>query len=149
MVTPEDIALYGPLTDKIGKRSFNLDLISVNKKGIVAKLSGITAREAAEAIKGVELYLSRDKLPRLEDDEYYYADLVGLKVKNTNGKIIGIIRMVDNYGAGEIIEVDLLDGGSVMYKVSQKVVLEIDLKNRYIVVDPPIEIFAQKNNAEE
>jgi 16S rRNA processing protein RimM len=148
MVFPKDIAAYGLLTDKNGKRSFNLDLISNNKKGLVAKLSGVTDRNASEAMRGVELYLSRDLLPKLEDDEFYYTDLVGLKVENTNGETIGIVSMVDNYGAGEIIEVDLQDGGTEMYKISQEVVPEIDMENGRIVVDPPIDVFAQKNHDE-
>ena len=149
MVLPEDIAAYGPLTDKNSKRSFNLDLISNNKKGLVAKLSGVTDRNASEAMRGVELYLSRDLLPKLEDDEFYYADLVGLKVENTNGDTIGIVSMVDNYGAGEIIEVDLQDGGTEMYKISPEVVPEIDMENGRIVVDPPIDVFGQKNHDEQ
>ena len=145
MVSSNDIAAYGPLTDKDGKQSFILDLISSNKKGLVAKLSGVTDRTASEELRGLELYLSRDVLPNLEEDEFYYSDLVGLVVENMNGEIIGIVSMVDNYGAGEIIEVDMEGGGTEMYKMSLGVVPEIDLKNGRIVVNPPFEVLAQKN----
>ena len=149
MVNPGDLAGCGPLTDKNGTKSFVIDLISINQRGLVAKLSGIADREASEAVKGMELYLSRDLLPHLEEDEFYYADLVGLEVKNTNGEMIGNVKMVDNYGAGDIIEVDLLNGGTEMYKISPEVVPEIDLKDGYIIVDPPIEVFAQRNHGKE
>ena len=145
MVVPEDIVAYGPLTDKQGKRSFNLDLVSRNKKGFVAKISGVNDRNTSDTMKGVELYLSRDLLPDLEGDEFYYSDLIGLKVEKPSGEIIGIIGMVDNYGAGDIIEVDLIDGGKEMYKISPEVVPEIDLKNGRIVVDPPDEVFAKRD----
>jgi 16S rRNA processing protein RimM len=145
MVISDDIAAYGPLTDKDGKQSFIIDLISSNKKGLVAKLSGVTDRTASEELRGLELYLSRDLLPNLEEDEFYYSDLVGLVVENMNGEIIGTVSMVDNYGAGEIIEVDLEGGGTEMYKMSLGVVPEIDLKNGRIVVNPPFEVLAQKN----
>jgi 16S rRNA processing protein RimM len=145
MVTSDDIAAYGPLTDKDGKQSFVLDVISSNKKGLVAKLIGITDRTASDELRGLELYLSRDLLPNLEEDEFYYSDLVGLVVENMNGEIIGTVSMVDNYGAGEIIEVDMEGGGTEMYKMSLGVVPEIDLKNGRIVVNPPFEVFAQKN----
>ena len=149
MVNPGDLAGYGPLTDKNGTKSFVIDLISINQRGLVAKLSGIADREASEAVKGMELYLSRDLLPHLEEDEFYYADLVGLEVKNTNGKVIGYVKMVDNYGAGDIVEVDLLNGGAEMYKISPEVVPEINLKNGYIIIDPPIEVFAHRNHDKE
>ena len=91
------------------------------------------------------LKLEKDLLPILEEDEFYYTDLVGLSVKNINGKLMGIVRLVDNYGAGEVMEVDLLDGGTEMYKVCKEVVREIDLKKGCIIIDPPNELFAQKN----
>ena len=146
MVVPEDIVAFGPLTDKQGERSFKLDLISSNKKGFVAKINGVNDRNTSEAMRGIELYLSRDLLPDLEDDEFYYVDLIGLKVENLGGEIIGTVGMVDNYGAGEIIEVDLMDGGKKMYKISPEVIPEIDLKNGRLVVDPPTEFFAQKDH---
>ena len=145
MVVPEDIAAYGPLTDKSGKQNYELDIISSNKRGLVAELIGINNRDASDNIKGLELYLLRDLLPILEEDEFYYTDLVGLSVKNINGKLMGIVRLVDNYGAGEVMEVDLLDGGTEMYKVCKEVVREIDLKKGCIIIDPPNELFAQKN----
>ena len=139
MVVSDDITAFGPLTDKNGERSFKLDLISSNKKGIVAKLSGITDRTASEELRGLELYLLRDLLPDLEEDEFYYSDLIGLLVENINGEIIGTVGMVDNYGAGEVLEVNLRGGGTEMYRVSSGVVPKIEIKNGRIVVNPPLE----------
>ena len=143
-VVSEDIFVYGPLTDKDGKRSFALELVSSSKKGLIVKLEGVTTRDASEALRGIELYLSRDLLPNLKEDEFYYSDLIGLVVENTDGEIIGNVSMVDNYGAGEIIEVDLQVGGTAMYRMSLEVVPEIDLKNGRIVVDPPTEVLTSK-----
>ena len=144
MVVSEDIVVHGPLTDKNGKRSFVLELVSSSKKGLVAKLEGVTTRDASEALKGLELYLSRDLLPNLKEDEFYYSDLIGLVVENTNGEIVGTVSMVDNYGAGEIIEVDLREGGTAMYRMSLGVIPEIDLKNGRIVVNSPTEVLTSK-----
>ena len=143
-VVSEDIFVHGPLTDKDGKRSFALELVSSSKKGLIVKLEGVTTRDASEALRGIELYLSRDLLPNLKEDEFYYSDLIGLVVENTDGKIIGNVSMVDNYGAGEIIEVDLQVGGTAMYRMSLEVIPEIDLKNGRIVVDPPTEVLTPK-----
>ena len=83
-------------------------------------------------------------MPNLKEDEFYYSDLIGLVVENTDGEIIGNVSMVDNYGAGEIIEVDLQVGGTAMYRMSLEVVPEIDLKNGRIVVNPPTEVLTSK-----
>ena len=143
-VVSEDIFVHGPLTDKDGKRRFALELVSSSKKGLIVKLEGVTTRDASEALRGIELYLSRDLLPNLKEDEFYYSDLIGLVVENTDGEIIGNVSMVDNYGAGEIIEVDLQVGGTAMYRMSLEVVPEIDLKNGRIVVNPPTEVLTSK-----
>ena len=80
----------------------------------------------------------------MKEDEFYYSDLIGLVVENTNGEIVGTVNMVDNYGAGEIIEVDLREGGTAMYRMSLGVIPEIDLKNGRIVVNPPTEVLTSK-----
>ena len=146
---PKDVAAFGPVTDKSGERQFDIRILSANQKGLVVELSGVRGREAAEAIRGTELYMVRDLLPELEEDEFYYSDLVGLVVEDINGAAIGTVSLVDNYGAGEIIEVDLKDGGTEMYPMSREVVPTIDLKNGRVVINPPAEIFADADHDKE
>ena len=148
MVEPADIVAYGPLTDKNGDRKFEIDLVSSNGKGLIANFSGITDRKSSEAIRGLELFLSRDILPELDEDEFYYSDLVGLLAENTNGEKIGVVGLVDNYGAGEIMEVNMEDGGVAIFSMTKDVVLEIDLRNKRVVINPPVEVFANKENLE-
>ena len=146
---PKDVAAFGPVTDKSGKQSFEIRIISAKQKGLVVELSGVRGREAAEAIGGTDLYMSRDLLPELEEDEFYYSDLIGLPVEHQNGEAIGVVSLVDNYGAGEVMEVDLKDGGTEMFQMSREVVPEIDLKNGRVVVNPPIAIYADGNHDED
>ncbi len=146
MVEPSDIGAYGPLTDKNGARKFEIDLLSISEKNLIAKLSGVTDRNSSEAIKGLELFLTRDLLPKLDKDEFYYSDLVGLSVENTEGEVIGVVGSVDNFGAGEIMEVNMKDGAVELLHISRKVVPEIDLRNKRVVIDPPSEVFADKNH---
>ena len=139
---PKDVAAYGPVANKSGEQSFEIRIISSSQKGLIAELSGVNDRNAAEAIQGTELYVSRDKLPELEEDEFYYSDLIGLPVEHIDGGAIGIVSLVDNYGAGEVMEVELKDGGTEMFLMSRDVVPEIDLENGRIVVNPPTEVYA-------
>ena len=145
MENPSDIARFGLLTDKSGRKEFKIELIAEKQRFLIARLSGIEDRNASEAIKGMELFILREMLPELDDDEFYYSDLIGLSVENCDGEIIGVVGAVDNYGAGEILEVNMNDGGVEIFHMSKNVVPLIDLENRRVVIDPPTEIFVANN----
>ncbi len=104
---PDAIADYGPLSDEGGTRSFALRVLHVSNKGVVARISGITGRTAAEHLKGIALYVTRDRLPDPGDDAFYHADLVGLSAVDTSGKTVGKVIAVRNYGAGDLLEIEL------------------------------------------
>ncbi|MBK6467841.1 MAG: 16S rRNA processing protein RimM [Rhodobacter sp.] len=100
-----DIAAYGPLFTRDGTRSFTVKLTRPVAGGLGARLSGVATKEQADALKGTELYVARDRLPRLPDDEFYHADLIGLQVRDTGGAVIGTVIAVHNHGAGDILEI--------------------------------------------
>lgn len=104
---PEDIAGYGALQNEAGDRSYRISVQSVTEKGAIARITGITDRTAAEALKGTRLYVDRDRLPATETNEFYRADLIGLSAVSPAGDVIGEVVAVENYGAGDIIEVRL------------------------------------------
>ena len=100
----DGIADYGPLTDQFGKRH-EIAGLRVTPKGIVARLVGITDRTAAEKLRGVELYVDRTVLPEPDEDEFYVEDLVGLAAYAPDGARIGDVVAIQNYGAGDLVEV--------------------------------------------
>lgn len=102
---PEAIADYGPLWTEDGKRSFEVTLTRPVAGGLGARLSGVATKEAADALRGVQLYADRDRLPSLPDDEFYHADLIGLAVHDPGGVRIGTVRAIHNHGAGDIVEI--------------------------------------------
>src|ERR1700754_1354371 len=75
---PFSVKEYGPLSTKDGSRQFEVTHVREARDHLVATLKGIATRNDAERLNGIELYVSRDKLPATEDDEYYHADLIGL-----------------------------------------------------------------------
>ena len=83
--SPEDIADYAPLTTEDGNRSFDLTLTGQTNNALTARFPGIATKEQADALRGVRLYVPRDRLPSLPDDEFYHADLIGLDVVDTGG----------------------------------------------------------------
>jgi len=104
---PESIAAYGPLTDTARTREYKLKVRRITPKGVIAGIDGVTDRNGAEAVKGHELYIPRDRLPDLDDGEVYHTDLIGLTARAENGEPIGEIVNVANYGGGDLLEVRL------------------------------------------
>ena len=104
---PEEIGIHGPLSDASGGRTFQIEGARPTTKGVVARLKGVPDRNAAEALKGTELYIDRDRLPATTNDEFYHADLIGLDAVDPGGKPLGKIVSVHNFGAGDLLEIRL------------------------------------------
>lgn len=103
--TPSAIASYGPLTNASGTKAYTLHVLRVTDKGIVARIDGVTDRNAAEALRGQELYVDRAKLPPPNSEEFYHADLIGLSAMASDGTQFGKIISVQNFGAGDLLEI--------------------------------------------
>ncbi len=135
---PEDIAAYGPLYSEDGARSFAIRLTRPVAGGLGARISGVSTKEQADALRGVALYVDRAKLPGLPDDEYYHADLIGLEVRDPGGALIGTVRAVHNHGAGDLLEVLAGAGGAtLLLPFTRAIVPTVDLAARRMVVDLP------------
>ncbi len=102
---PADIAAYGPLSDKAGKRTFKIAGLRVTAKSVIARLHGVDDRTAAEKLRNTGLYVKRSQLPDLEPGEYYYEDLAGLAAVDAEGCGLGTVAGVVNYGAGDLVEI--------------------------------------------
>jgi 16S rRNA processing protein RimM len=131
---PDDVAAYGPLYDKQGRRLFNLSIIGPAKGGVIAKADGIDDRDAAEALRGVELFVPRSALPEPDDDEFYYSDLEGLDAFDADGAKLGVVKRVVNHGAGDLIEVEGDKGQLQILPFDKATVPVIDLDNRRLQV---------------
>lgn len=130
---PAGIADYAPLTAEDG-RTFDVKILREVKGGFAVRLSGVSDREAAEALKGTRLYAPRERLPALPDDEYYHADLIGLVVVDTGGADLGKVRAVHDFGAGDVLDVV---GGEKpqMLPFTRAVVPTVDLEAGRLVAD--------------
>lgn len=138
---PLAIAGYGPLTDAKG-RSFAISDVRPAKEVVIARIKGVATREAAEALNGVELFVSRDKLPEAEDeDEFLHADLIGCSVIGPDGAVLGTVTTVENYGAGDLLDIKMPDGRSVLMPFTKAVAPRIDIAARRIEAEPPLGLF--------
>lgn len=138
---PEAIADYGPLWTEDGSRSFTLRLLGPIPNGFSGRLSGITTREEAEALRGQRLYAGRDRLPPPDDDEFYHADLIGIEARDTGGALLGTVAAVLNHGAGDLLEIRRAGADSVLVPFTRAIVPTVDLQAGRVVIDPPEGLF--------
>jgi 16S rRNA processing protein RimM len=108
----EDLGRYKTLD--AGGRTLTLVKLRPGSNGAIARFAEIGDRNAAEAMRGTALTISRDQLPALEEGEYYHADLIGLPCTSSAGAAIGTIVAVENFGAGDVIEIEKPDGKRFM-----------------------------------
>jgi 16S rRNA processing protein RimM len=145
---PADVAAYGPVHDQHGQRLFELKVIGEARGGVLARAPGIDDRNAAEALRGTELFVPRSALPALEADEFYHADLEGLVVERADGLRLGTVRSLDNFGAGDLIEIAAEDGRALSLPFDRRTVPVVDLERGRLVVEPPAELLAGEPSAE-
>ena len=94
---------------------------------MIAAVPGVTDRDAAEALRGQSLYVPRERLPATDEDEFYHEDLVGLMARDGAGRELGRVVAVQNYGAGDILEIDLGQGRSELVPFTRAAVPAVDL----------------------
>jgi 16S rRNA processing protein RimM len=142
---PSAIADYGPLLDPKRKRSLDLKVTGQGDaaKGIViARIEGVADRNAAEALKGVELFVEREKLPATAGpDEFYLADLIGLGAVDKAGAKLGAIVSVDNYGAGDLLLVVPEGGEGFVVPFTKAFVPMVDIAGGKVQLDLPADFF--------
>ena len=117
----------------VGERSLKLASLRPGSGGAIARFAGIADRNQAEALRGSLVTVPRSALPPLAEGEYYHADLIGLPCVDAEGKLLGKVAAVENFGAGDILEIEREDGRRVMVPFRSGIA---DLKDDRIVVDP-------------
>jgi len=140
---PEDIAAYGPLGDETGSRLYRLTVSSRAKDTLLVRIEGVGDRDRAQALAGTRLYVPRAALPEVEEEEtFYHADLIGLSAEDRDGRFLGRVKAVHNFGAGDILELEG-GGGSPMVPFTRAAVPLVDLDGGRVVIEPPAEIVAR------
>ncbi len=137
---PLALASYGPLSTNKPGLVIRILAARTTTNVLVARLEGVNDRNAAEKLNGVELYVDRALLPDTDDDDFYHADLIGLKARLADGSEIGEVMAVPNFGAGDLLEIrDPRSGDTYLYPFSKAVVPEVRVADGYLLIDPPIE----------
>ena len=117
----------------IGGVERKLEVVRPGSTGAIARIAGIADRAAAEALRGSLVEVERSALPPLEEGEYYHADLIGLPCVDAGGGELGRVVAVENYGAGDLLEVKRPDGKSSLIPFKPGIA---ELEGGRIVLDP-------------
>ncbi|WP_425403387.1 ribosome maturation factor RimM [Hwanghaeella sp.] len=139
---PSDLVAYGALSDQAGRKTFQLEIVGEAKGQLIARVDGIADRNAAEDLKGQRLFINRSALPETEEDEFYHADLIGLRTVLADGNPHGRIKAVYDFGAGDLLEVSLDSGGTTYLPFTREVVPVVDIVSGSVTVIPPAEVDA-------
>jgi 16S rRNA processing protein RimM len=134
---PDGLSRYKALHTRDG-RTFTITAFRSAKPGeAVIAFAEVRDRTTAEGLRGTELFVTRDALPPAEEDEFYHADLIGLEARDSEGRMLGKVAAIHNYGAGDVIEITRPDGDNVLLAFTRETVPTIEIALGRIVVAVP------------
>ena len=135
----QGIKHYGPLLDLKNRRTFEIESLSKDKgDGVfIAQLKDITDRNQSEALRGIELFIERSRLPKIEEeDSFYYSDLEGLFALDSETRAeVGIVRRVENYGGGDFLDIACEGGAFVTVPFTKEAVPQINIEKGFVLCD--------------
>ncbi|MBT4644864.1 MAG: 16S rRNA processing protein RimM [Pelagibacteraceae bacterium] len=114
---------------------WKFDSIAMRQKKCVAKLSHCKSRSEAEDLKNKKIYTSKENFPSTKDNEYYVSDLVDCKIRHNNGNDLGKVTDVNNFGAGDLLEI-AYNNKKIYIPMNKENIVSVDIENKVIVVDP-------------
>jgi 16S rRNA processing protein RimM len=129
-------------------REFTVTVTGAAQGVLVGRIKGVADRSAAEALRGVKLYVARTALPKAADGTYYHADLVGMAAELATGEGLGEVTAVYNFGAGDMIEVKLADGRTELVPFTDAAIAKVDTVSGKIVVNPLPGLFENDSDAD-
>jgi 16S rRNA processing protein RimM len=150
---PLAIAGYGPLTGEAGHRVRLTHVRPATGAApdiLVARVEGVTSREAAEALNRKRLFIERDRLGVTdEEDEFLLVDLVGLRVEDQAGQMLGTVIEVPNYGGGDLLNIREANGrASALLPFTKEFVPVVDVAGGRVVAHAPPDLFAPAKSAD-
>lgn len=147
---PMALANYKTLMRQDGSPALTIAAARPSKGGLVARIKGVEDRNGAEALRGMKLFIPRDALPPPEDeDEFYLADLIGLAVETAAGQLLGKVKTVQDFGAGDLLEIQPPQGATWWLPFTREAVPEVRIGEGRLIASPPAVIEADPNEGRE
>lgn len=135
-LNPRNIETFACLYSEKGDVTFNLERLIAAGEDYIAIFEGIRSRKDAAQLKGTKLFASRKEFPDLEENEYYYLDLQNLRALDSEGRFIGTVTSMNNFGAGDLMELHLEETGNrVLIPFTKENVVSVEIPLGYLVVE--------------
>lgn len=138
---PVDIARYGPVYDAEAGAPLRLTVTGRSRQLLIARIDGIGDRDTAQALQGHRLFVPREAFPPLEAEEFYHADLIGLRADLATGpeqprQTLGTVVAVHDFGGGDVLEIAGEEGGSMMVSFTKEAVPEVNVAEGWLIIVP-------------
>ena len=141
--TADPLALkaYGPLLRADGSVGLTLTTARAAKGAVIGRAKEIETKEQADALRGLKLFVPRERFPAPDDDEVYVADLIGLEARDPDGRVLGRVKAVQNFGASDMLEITPAEGGQTWYlPFTLEATPELRIADGWILAVRPAEV---------
>ena len=141
--TADPLALkaYGPLLRADGSVGLTLTTARAAKGAVIGRAKEIETKEQADALRGLKLFVPRERFPAPDDDEVYVADLIGLEARDPDGRVLGRVKAVQNFGASDMLEITPAEGGQTWYlPFTLEATPELHIADGWILAVRPAEV---------
>lgn len=145
---PLALKKYGPLLRQDGSVALTLTAARLHKGGLVVRAREVETKEQADMLRGLRLYVPRSALPPPDEDEFYLADLIGLEARAPDGTVLGKVKAVQDFGAGDILEIQPPAGASWYLPFTKEAAPELHIADGWLLVVRPVEVQADGEEAE-
>ena len=136
LVDPKIIKKLGTIMLNSSIKKYKIDFIRKQKNLTIVKLDGIEDRNKVELLINKKIYIDIKQLPILKKNEFYSYQLIGLRVERKNKKKLGIVKNINNFGSDDLIEIETINKKTIFLPINKENVLEIDINNNRIIVEP-------------
>ena len=136
ITNPNSIVSYGPLMSNNSLITWDLKFIRVSNGKAVVKLKNMNTRESVESLRGKKIFVKRKNFPKVKKNEFYTMDLINCGVFSVDKKKIGIVKNIENYGAGDLINVKVNNCNEFLVPVNKDNIVSVDLLKKKIVINP-------------
>jgi 16S rRNA processing protein RimM len=141
--TADPLALkaYGPLLRADGSVGLTLTTARAAKGAVIGRAKEIETKEQADALRGLKLFVPRERFPAPDEDEVYVTDLIGLEARDPDGRVLGRIKAVQNFGASDMLEITPAEGGQTWYlPFTLEATPELHIADGWILAVRPAEV---------
>ena len=138
---PLGLKAYGPLLRAAGSVGLTLTTARAAKGAVIGRAKEIETKEQADALRGLKLFVPRERFPAPDEDEVYVTDLIGLEARDPDGRVLGRVKAVQNFGASDMLEITPAEGGQTWYlPFTLEATPELHIADGWILAVRPAEV---------